>query len=693
VTLEAARAAFARGDFAETLTLATVELQSTPDEARLLRINAALKLERWQLAADDLRWLLDRHGANPKLAQMLSECWVRIGNANKSTQPETAFAAYRTAIDANPANSDARYNLALLLSANGQARDAVDVLNAALARDPSDSAATLLLAEQLIALGNNDAAAARLRTIAVSADDEQLRRAAMLFVEAGDIQAAMNLAERISAPSMDWTLAFASKLRAFGAMDQSARWLTAAESTRDDAADVLRLALPRMLGLPSAYASTKEVTATRNRFADGLRALTERFPARYIADKKIDANALLWDNFYLAYQGEDDRALQREFGTWWSAALNAAAPQKEPAPRRARRIAFVSSLFHQCTVGSYFASWIEHIAAGNWDVVLVNIGERRDAWTQRLAGIAGSELTLNGSVRENARALHDVGADIIVYPELGLDHRTAALAAFRLAPVQVCGWGHPVTSGLPSIDAFLSCEAMEPANARDHYTERLLTLPALGTRYSSPPIPSRRSRGDLGLPESGALYLVPHSLFKLHPDNDAIYLGVLAKDPHATLIFFEGVDSGARRIVRRRLAKGCAERGLDFAARTRFLPMRSREAFLQVLLAGDVVLDSLKFSGGNVSLDALHCGVPVVTHPGEFMRARQTTGMLQQIGGAELICDSIESMIDMAIDVANDTSRKQHLGATLRANLPSLTQSDAPLRALDETLNALLETR
>jgi len=311
--------------------------------------------------------------------------------------------------------------------------------------------------------------------------------------------------------------------------------------------------------------------------------------------------------------------------------------------------------------------------------------------TERLARAASSELTLTGSVRENARALLDVGADIIVYPELGLDYRTAALAAFRLAPVQVCGWGHPVTSGLPTIDAFLSCAAMEPANASEHYTERLLTLPALGMRYLSPPIPPARSRDELGLPSSGTLYLVPHSLFKLHPDNDAVYSGVLANDPAATLIFFEGVDGGARRITRRRLSRLFAECGVDFAARTRFLPMRSRDAFLQVLLAGDVVLDSLRFSGGNVSLDALHCGVPVVTHPGEFMRGRQTMAMLQQIGGAELICGSIESMIETAVDVANDTSRRQKLGATLRANLPALTQSDTPLHALDETLNTLLE--
>ncbi len=680
MTLDAARAAFVRGSFEETLALAARELESSPDEARLLRINAAVKLERWQSAVDDLQWLLDRRGANPKLAQTLSECWVRIGNANKSAQPEAAVAAYRSALAANPNNSSARFNMALVFTANARPHDAIDVLDKS---DRSDIAATLLLAEQLIAIGDDESAAERLRSAADSMNDEQRGRAVLLLVEAGATLDAVALAHHLVSPSTDWSIAFAARLRAFGEIATAERWLASADGIRRE--------LPRALGLPSAYSSAEEIILTRERFADRLHRLIERYPPDRIAAERIDADALLWDNFYLAYQGENDVALQREFGTWWSAALNAAAPMHEPQPRRARRIAFVSSLFHQCTVGSYFASWIEHTAASAWDVVLVNVGDRRDVLTQRLSAASASELALTGSVRHNARALLDVGADIIVYPELGLDHRTAALAAFRLAPVQVCGWGHPVTSGLPTIDVFLSCAAMEPANAREHYSERLHTLPGLGTRYLSPPIPKVSSRDQLGLPSSGTLYLVPHSLFKLHPDNDAIYSSILAKDPRATLVFFDGVDSGARRIFKRRLARHLAERGFDFAARTRFLPMRSRESFLQILLAGDVVLDSLKFSGGNVSLDALHCGIPVITHPGQFMRGRQTMGMLQHIGGTELICDSIASMIDTAVDLANDTSRRRTLGTTLQANLPALTQSDAPLDALDETLNALLD--
>ena len=58
-----------------------------------------------------------------------------------------------------------------------------------------------------------------------------------------------------------------------------------------------------------------------------------------------------------------------------------------------------------------------------------------------------------------------------------MDDMPIKLASLRLAPAQATSWGHPTTSGLPSIDYFLSSELMEPPNADEHYTERLIRLP------------------------------------------------------------------------------------------------------------------------------------------------------------------------------------------------------------------------
>ena len=58
-----------------------------------------------------------------------------------------------------------------------------------------------------------------------------------------------------------------------------------------------------------------------------------------------------------------------------------------------------------------------------------------------------------------------------------MDELSLQLAAQRLAPVQCNSLGHPETSGLPTIDYFLSSDLMEPLDAARHYTERLVRLP------------------------------------------------------------------------------------------------------------------------------------------------------------------------------------------------------------------------
>ena len=79
-----------------------------------------------------------------------------------------------------------------------------------------------------------------------------------------------------------------------------------------------------------------------------------------------------------------------------------------------------------------------------------------------------------------ARIIRDRDLDALIYPELGMNETTLALATLRLAPQQLAAWGHPETSGLPTLDGFLSAELFEPPDAQDHYTEPLVRLPNLG---------------------------------------------------------------------------------------------------------------------------------------------------------------------------------------------------------------------
>src|ERR1700682_4968450 len=121
-----------------------------------------------------------------------------------------------------------------------------------------------------------------------------------------------------------------------------------------------------------------------------------------------------------------------------------------------------------------------------------------------------------------------------------MDVACFALAALLLAPRQYAAWGHPVTTGHATIDAFISCATMEPPDAEAHYTERLIRLPGIGTCYERPEVPAGAARQDFGLPSDRALLLCPQSLWKIHPDNDTLFAELLAANRNALLVLFSG---------------------------------------------------------------------------------------------------------------------------------------------------------
>ena len=71
-------------------------------------------------------------------------------------------------------------------------------------------------------------------------------------------------------------------------------------------------------------------------------------------------------------------------------------------------------------------------------------------------------------------AILDTKLDIMVYPEAALTVKSYYLAAHRLAKYQVALGGHPDTTGLNTVDYFISNKFNEPDNAQNNYTENLV---------------------------------------------------------------------------------------------------------------------------------------------------------------------------------------------------------------------------
>ena len=458
----------------------------------------------------------------------------------------------------------------------------------------------------------------------------------------------------------------------------------------------VRAALGANLLLPQVYESLGHLEQCRARYAEGLESLHEavgqfRFdgPAKALAE-------LRWTNFYLAYQGGNDAELQRRYGEFHRRVLEPAVPEffrPRPAPpkRDRLRVGFLSHFFFNCTAGRYFSSWVTHLDPKRFETFVYYTNEWIADDTRRIAAAAGTFRHLPG--RPLYTLAQHVAADqldVLVYPELGMHPDTFALAGLRLAPVQCAGWGHPDTPGLPNIDWFISCEAMEPEGAQAHYNERLALLPGLGTRYAVPQREATGTRADYGLPDDRTIYLVPQSLFKIHPDNDALVAEVLARDPDSVALFFASQHETHTQLFAGRLSRAMQLHGLDIHARAIFLQSNiPHPTYLKLNELCDVMIDTLHWSGGNTTLDALASGLPVVTLPGTLMRGRQSQAMLKIVGLPELVAKDREELIATTVRLGRDPAERRALSERIVAGRGALFERDEPVRALEALLQKL----
>jgi CRISPR-associated protein Csy1 len=183
--------------------------------------------------------------------------------------------------------------------------------------------------------------------------------------------------------------------------------------------------------------------------------------------------------------------------------------------------------------------------------------------------------------------------------------------------------------------------------------------------------------------------LCPQSLFKVHPDNDDLLARIVAQNPGSILVMFAGRHPAITDRFMRRLSASFDRHGVAIRERTRVLPHVSHEGYLAINRCCDLMLDTLYWSGGQTSVDALDCGVPVVTLPGASMRGRQSAGMLRLIGVEALIARDVDDYVRIASRLCADPEWRAEQAAKVREGSSRLFDDPEPIAALEAFLRRI----
>ncbi|RLN96439.1 hypothetical protein BBJ28_00016678 [Nothophytophthora sp. Chile5] len=126
-----------------------------------------------------------------------------------------------------------------------------------------------------------------------------------------------------------------------------------------------------------------------------------------------------------------------------------------------RRIGFISTWFRSHSVGKLLLGVIQKLDRTKFHIVIyrcVHFLRDADELTQSFERAADEYLELPTDQESAVRVLRQARLDVVVYPELGMDEWTVLLSHHRVASVQCVFWGHPITTGNPHIDYFISSE-------------------------------------------------------------------------------------------------------------------------------------------------------------------------------------------------------------------------------------------
>jgi predicted O-linked N-acetylglucosamine transferase (SPINDLY family)/predicted SAM-dependent methyltransferase len=599
-----------------------MELQARIKEGEELRDGGRLD--------EALAWFEAIIGSHPELAAGHYKLGTVLARQEKAKEAEQA---YRRALALRPIYPEACNNLGVLLNDDGYWAEAENLLRCALAERPDYFEAHLNVADVLQKFGRlPEALYHACRAMELRAESPTaLERRASILNSMGRMKDAVELLQ--SRPELGkshspyWTM-LAVALQGLGRHDE-------ADTAHDRS---IELApgdfLPRM--------------------------------------------SRLYFSNYLQLTPVEQLRRHADFGAWVRAELgppNADFSNLVPDRDRRLRVGFVSGDFRRHSVAYFVPGALDLLDRRDFQLFAYSVSFYTDE-------VTGDLRTLFNVWRDAAGLKHMELFELIRKDRIDIlvdlsghtnDNRLMVFAR-RPAPVQVSYLGYPNTTGVDTIDYRLTDAIADPPELDDGcHTEALYRMDRCFLCYTPPehapdlsPRPEGRSQVVFGSFNSRAKY---------RDDCLDAWARVLQQLPDARLVLKSqvgtGDESGRNDLVECFVARGIAAERIEVLAR-----INDKSDHLAAYGDIDIALDTFPYNGTTTTCEALWMGVPVVTVRGGRHAGRVGASIMDAIGLPELVADSVEEFVDIAVALANDLPRLRELRTGMRQRLLSSSLCD-----------------
>ena len=649
----------------------------------------------------------------------------------RSGQLELAAECGEEAAKMLPASVDAMINYGTVLYQLGRYRDAILQLEIAQSIAPRSTVVCNLLGSSLLKIGDAPRAIAifEVATDVAPTDADGWTNLSLALNAASEYARAIECANKAIAMSADPANALAAQAAAqfeLGKIEESvATYQRAAElnptvmtlcglavalitsGRHEDALPYLKRAVEiegsnpyvRLLvavsELKPVYKSKAQIELSRAAFDGGIKELQSWYSTAPVKNAYTAVGAS--QPFFLAYQPYNNKLLLSRYGdlcaSWMNTLPVAFSIEARVSSSGKLRLGIVSAhVYNQSVWNAILKGWVHQLDKSKFEIFLFKIGGKKDAETLAAENHVHYFDDRPKSLANWAITIHGADLDALIYDEIGMNALTLQLASMRLAPLQLATWGHPETTGLPTVDFYLSAEGLEPPQAQENYREKLVALPNLGVYVEM--LKPKTQDPDiemLGLPRDEPLLLCPGPPFKYSPLHDQVWIAI-AKGLKAygggRMVFFSASSGTMHVQMADRLRNSFSQAGLDFDSHVCVIPFLDRQRYFGLMAHSALMLDTLDFSGFNTAVQAIECGLPYLAFEGSYMRGRLASGIMRRLELPELVTTTYEDFGVRAVALAADCGRLEKLRAEIVKRRVILFEDTAPVRSLETFLAA-----
>ncbi len=382
----------------------------------------------------------------------------------------------------------------------------------------------------------------------------------------------------------------------------------------------------------------------------------------------------------LIYQGCEDRSIKEKFARLFEHLL----VEREFTQSGSKiKVGFVVTPGHEGVFIEGMRGIIAELNRNDFEVALVCSLPNGPKILQ--PAVVGSKTHIVGiptSLPNAAKVIVEQRFDILYFWEVGTDSMNYFLPFYRLAPVQCSSWGWPITSGIPTMDYFISADHLETSKSEQFYTEKLVKMKRLPVFYYHLPLPEQPPpRGHYGLPQEANIYLCNQNLRKIHPDFDWFVASILEQDRKGMVAFIQDKHPNITDLLKSRIVNSYPQ----ISNRIRFLARMPEGDYLGLLSRANVILDTLHYTGGaNTTYDAFAVGTPIVTLPTQYHRGRYTSAAYEQIGITDCVASSKEEYVEIAVRLGQDREYSRQMGQRIKEASPEVFEDKRVVQELEQ---------